>query len=307
MFPPRPPLRRPPNGTQAHDLSRELEFGRPAQVGATPFWDRRRAASRKETRDKSVNREPKSVTDVLNHECYLCIDCADDSQLSTLNSQLLCMRVDESSEIQNRRAARPKPRLRGPILHTPYSILLEMLTTLAKVKTRLGISDATQDALLTQTIEAVSARFDGETGRTLEYAVAAQEIARGDEVLIPLRAYPLDSITQFEVHTWADGWEVWPDPVNYTTGPFGAIVHLEAPLATGDDMVRITYNGGYQAIPPNLEHACIEQVAFQFQLRQYSGVFRVESGTNTYLEVADRLWVPSVRRVLKQFRRHSYI
>ncbi len=29
----------PQNGTQAHDLSRELGFGSPAQVGATPFWD----------------------------------------------------------------------------------------------------------------------------------------------------------------------------------------------------------------------------------------------------------------------------
>ena len=29
----------PQNGTQAHDLSRELGFGRSAQVGATPFWD----------------------------------------------------------------------------------------------------------------------------------------------------------------------------------------------------------------------------------------------------------------------------
>ena len=46
-FSPQPPLRRPQNGTQAHDLSRELEFVRPVQVGATPFWDRRRAASRK--------------------------------------------------------------------------------------------------------------------------------------------------------------------------------------------------------------------------------------------------------------------
>jgi len=36
---PRPPCG-PQNGTQAHDLSRELEFVRPAQVGATPFWDR---------------------------------------------------------------------------------------------------------------------------------------------------------------------------------------------------------------------------------------------------------------------------
>ena len=41
------PLRRPQNGTQAHDLSCELEFNRPAQVGATPFWARRRAPSGK--------------------------------------------------------------------------------------------------------------------------------------------------------------------------------------------------------------------------------------------------------------------
>jgi transposase InsO family protein len=39
--PPKPPLRRPQNGPQAHDLNRELEFGRPAQVGATPFGDDR--------------------------------------------------------------------------------------------------------------------------------------------------------------------------------------------------------------------------------------------------------------------------
>ena len=35
----RPQTRPPPNGTQAHDLSRELWFGRPAPVGATPFGD----------------------------------------------------------------------------------------------------------------------------------------------------------------------------------------------------------------------------------------------------------------------------
>jgi len=51
ISPPRPPQRRPQNGTQAHDLSPNWSF-RAAQVGATPFWDRRRAASRtgKETR-----------------------------------------------------------------------------------------------------------------------------------------------------------------------------------------------------------------------------------------------------------------
>jgi hypothetical protein len=34
-----PRTRPPPNGTQAHDMSRELRFERPAHVGATPFGD----------------------------------------------------------------------------------------------------------------------------------------------------------------------------------------------------------------------------------------------------------------------------
>jgi hypothetical protein len=35
----RPQTRPPPNGTQAHDMSRELWFNRLAHVGATPFGD----------------------------------------------------------------------------------------------------------------------------------------------------------------------------------------------------------------------------------------------------------------------------
>lgn len=62
--------RAPQNGTQAHDRSREREFGRPAWVGATPFWDAQpwslhpreglnRAPSGK---DKTENKNQKTVT-----------------------------------------------------------------------------------------------------------------------------------------------------------------------------------------------------------------------------------------------------
>ena len=73
---PQTPLRRPQNGAQAHELSRELQFDRPAQLGATPFWDRRRAPFGGQKENETVNQETKSVTYVLNQECYLCIDCA---------------------------------------------------------------------------------------------------------------------------------------------------------------------------------------------------------------------------------------
>ena len=53
---PRPPCGAPKMGPRAHNLSRELEFDRPAQVGATPFWDRRRAPSG--TENKGPQCEP---------------------------------------------------------------------------------------------------------------------------------------------------------------------------------------------------------------------------------------------------------
>ena len=56
----------PPNGTQAHDLSREPEFGRPAQVGATPFWTAVQPPSGAE--NKSQRCEP------LTKKCYRCIE-----------------------------------------------------------------------------------------------------------------------------------------------------------------------------------------------------------------------------------------
>ena len=98
---PQIPLRRPQNGSQAHDLSRELAFGRPAQVGATPFWDRRRAPfGGAEKKDKCVNQQPKSVTYVLNHECYLCIDCARSVQSSMFDVRRSAFDVRRSGPLR---------------------------------------------------------------------------------------------------------------------------------------------------------------------------------------------------------------
>jgi hypothetical protein len=73
---PRTPLRRPRNGTQAHDLSRELEVRQTVSDRRYPVSGPPSSPSGMNEEDKGVKREPKSVTDVLNHECYLCIDCA---------------------------------------------------------------------------------------------------------------------------------------------------------------------------------------------------------------------------------------
>jgi len=52
-----------------------------------------------------------------------------------------------------------------------------------------------------------------------------------------------------------------------------------------------------------VERAAIEQVAQMYQIRTTAGIYRVEVSGGTYLEVADREWVPWVRSVLNRYRR----
>ena len=68
----------PQNGTQAHALSRELEFGRPAQGGATPFWDP--PATKPQSSNHSNigfplrgNKRTKTTT-ITVEKCYPCVD-----------------------------------------------------------------------------------------------------------------------------------------------------------------------------------------------------------------------------------------
>jgi hypothetical protein len=85
-----------------------------------------------------------------------------------------------------------------------------MLTQLTTVKARLGIApaDVSQDDLLTRAIEAVSARFDRECGRTLERTVGAQHQFPACETEIIPTCYPIEAVTKFELKTSEGlGWE----------------------------------------------------------------------------------------------------
>lgn len=85
-LPPGPPCGAPETGPLAHDLSRELEVRQTVSDRRYPVSGPPSSPSGMNEQDNGVKRKPKSVTDVLNHECYLCIDCA--LLLSTLNLQL---------------------------------------------------------------------------------------------------------------------------------------------------------------------------------------------------------------------------
>ena len=197
-----------------------------------------------------------------------------------------------------------------------------MLTQLTTLKARLALDpfDATYDTLLTNALNAISARFDQETNRTLARAesTAYEFPAELTRILVP--CYPIESVARFEVKvSEAAGWVAIPD-VEYVVLR-RCIIALEAALpvpsaAPGLAVARVTYTGGYllpgsppaaeaTALPADLEQAALEQTVFWFQTRDKVGVVRQWPAGGNYEQFADPDLLPSVRRVLARHTRFA--
>jgi hypothetical protein len=187
-----------------------------------------------------------------------------------------------------------------------------MITTLQKVKDRLQIVDTATDTLLTQIIESVGARFDSETGRKLERTVGYTEEFTADLAVLVLGCTPVEEVTKVE--TWDMDAVAWAERTVRRVVLAGSVLRLGEVLGDANTRLRVTYTGGYvfpptvasagqTEVPVVLERAAIEQAAMMYQIRTTTGIYRVEASGGTYLEVADREWVPWVRTVLKRYRR----
>jgi uncharacterized phiE125 gp8 family phage protein len=193
-----------------------------------------------------------------------------------------------------------------------------MLTQLSTIKSRLAITDTAQDALLTSAIKAVSARFDKETNRTLARAIDITDEFFPDDTEIPVRCYPIETVTKFELKTnETEGWVEQPD-VKYLIRR-ACVISLQSPLWTLDSALctaRVTYTAGYvlpgttpgpgqTPLPDDLENACIEQVAYWFQNRDRIGLRTSWPSNGEYRQFAAYDLLHSVSAVLRQYQRFA--
>jgi hypothetical protein len=194
-----------------------------------------------------------------------------------------------------------------------------MLTQLSTVKARLQIldTDNTYDALLTNAIKAISARFDKETGRKLARTENATYEFPADATEICPPCYPIEAVTKFETKsTEAEGWQEQTG-VNYLIRS-GCVISLNSPffflLSSAPSLARVTYTGGYVlpgaepspgqvALPDDLEQAAVEQVAYWFQNREHLGLKTYWPAGVAYQQFAALDLLDSVKAVLSQHRR----
>jgi hypothetical protein len=196
-----------------------------------------------------------------------------------------------------------------------------MLTQLSTLKARLAIpdTDPQYDALLTNAIKSVSARFDKETNRTLARTQNATHEFDPDDTEILVPCYPIESVSKFEQKTTeSEGWqEVQPAPDFLIRK--NCIISLSQPFIlhpSSFSLLRATYSGGYvlpgatpapgqTPLPGDLEQAAVEQSAFWFQHRDELGIDTTWPHLGTYEKFLQSDLLPEVRAVLSRYTRYA--
>lgn len=192
-----------------------------------------------------------------------------------------------------------------------------MLTQLSTLKNRLALlpGDTQHDDLLTNAIAATSAIFERETGRTFARTVDAMHECGGNDTEICVDCYPIESIAAFELKSdELAGWIEQPPPSYLIRRD--CVISLRNPLGAAYEQARVVYTGGYvlpgatpgpgqTPLPPDLEHAAIEQVASWFLHRDKVGLVRNWPSGGTFQVFVELPLLPSVTAVLERYRRWS--
>jgi hypothetical protein len=193
-----------------------------------------------------------------------------------------------------------------------------MLTTLAKLKTRLSIvdTDVTHDDLLNAALDAVSTRFDQECNRTFARTEnATYEFDPSDVEIVP-PIYPLESVSKFELKQSESGGWLEQTDVEFAIRR-ACIISLETSFVITHSplgIARVTYTGGYvlpgtdpapgqTALPSDLEHAAVEQAAAWYQNKDHLGLEVYWGYHSAYSKFSRLSLLSSVAATLATYKR----
>jgi len=189
------------------------------------------------------------------------------------------------------------------------------LTSLARVKEFLNISDSSSDAKINTLIAAVSDEVQSEIDRKIIQSTATDEKVDSDgSEIITLNEYPIISVASLEENAVAlvEGTDFEAEAQDLEAGQ---LVRISGsyPIAwlSGNRVVKVTYDHGYSTVPEAIKQAATELVAFDLLQEKRSGSrfglgdkIGDAGGSSTYLTRLD-IW-KAQRTRLNPYRRMSF-
>lgn len=197
----------------------------------------------------------------------------------------------------------------------------DALTTLAAVKSYLGLSSADHDQLIEGLIEAVSAQFNAYCDRKLtarDYSYLSQDpVYDPDNALLSGSGYPELLLPQYPVVNLStllvDGREVSPAEGGrgYVLDAAAGVLSLTSGIfPRGWHNVGLVYRAGFSAVPADLGQAAVEQTAVRFQ-ESAAGHGRLGISARTLADGSvsyhSSALLPQVKAVLDRYRNRSLL
>jgi hypothetical protein len=182
------------------------------------------------------------------------------------------------------------------------------LTTLATVKEYLEIetSDTEFDSLLTRQITASSRQIEIYCNRAFDIQSYSETYDGTASDLLFLKQTPIQSVTSLSIDDeslGADEFKIYDDYLRLVSGLF----------TVGKLNVAVQYTAGHydsqSASPPSdVEDACVQLVAFKFNLRSAEGLEarRINQSSESFAGVAIPLSVAVILDIYRR-RRHGVI
>ena len=185
------------------------------------------------------------------------------------------------------------------------------LTTLASVKSFLGITGTTFDTYLQLLITGVSTRMQKWMDRTIgSTVVVGEKIDSAGGVNLLVNGWPLISVEEVRIAGAAESGVTF----NASSGTIRRTLDDGAVVAWpwGFGVVEADYTYGYDAVPMDLQEACDWQVAWDFGLSGQDqkrlglgGTVLPEGGTSAYIPNTAQTggWVVSTLDTMRRYQR----
>lgn len=185
--------------------------------------------------------------------------------------------------------------------------------TLAQVKAALRLTDATDDALLESAVESASRRIDGYCQRWFYktsatpinvYPATLYQCGAPNDIATSSVTVKIDSAGDGTfATTWTQNQQYQLEPLNaaITARPYRRIVAINGynfPTAVDKPLVQITAQWGWNAIPKDVEQACI-----LLSIRQFARL-NAALGVVGFADMAIQVRAvdPDVRDLLNPYR-----
>lgn len=177
-----------------------------------------------------------------------------------------------------------------------------MTINISKIKSYLDITVTDFDTLLTALVASVGAFIEGYCGRKFD-SDDYTEIYSGDGGrFLYLKNYPVSVVTKIE---YRNGSNSSPDWQELSADDYHLLdsrtIAKETKFINGFNNYRVTYTGGYEELPADLEQVATELVAKKFNGRKSDGISdeSAESASLTW----SRGLTEEQKIVLKRFKK----